>query len=177
MFVAGKNATLAVLLGLCIAAPGWAQVYQCKDASGKTSYTDTPCDPQHLQQQQQGRLLQGQKSPEQIEQERNRSNEALDRKYRDRQDSREQQRLDLQQQEQSRAATQAPVNLADSPRCRSAQKELEFVSSIRTLGEDERRMRLNAEIARVNAACGSNTPLMQEPPKVIVHPGHSKPGS
>jgi hypothetical protein len=58
--------------------------------------------------------------------------------------------------------------LAATPACKNAQKEMEFVSSIRTLGTDEKRMRTNAAITNVNAACGTSTPLMQEPPKVIV---------
>ncbi|RYF26994.1 MAG: hypothetical protein EOO33_06080 [Comamonadaceae bacterium] len=70
------------------------------------------------------------------------------------------------------AQAHAATPLAETPACRQAQKELEFVSSIRTLSQDEKRMRTNAAITNVNAACGTQTPLMQEPPKVIVgaHP-------
>ncbi len=57
-----------------------------------------------------------------------------------------------------------------STRSKSAQKELQFVSSIRTISEEEKRLRVNAAITQVNAACGSQTPLMQEPARVIVAP-------
>ncbi|WP_227001316.1 hypothetical protein [Pulveribacter suum] len=55
--------------------------------------------------------------------------------------------------------------------CKQARKELEFVSSIRTISQDEKRMRMNAAIAQVNAACGTQMPLMQEPDKVIINQG------
>lgn len=59
----------------------------------------------------------------------------------------------------------------NSHACKEAREELEFVSSIRTLSRDEKRMRMNAAIAQVNAECGTQTPLMQEPDKVIINRG------
>ncbi|MDR3016723.1 hypothetical protein [Delftia acidovorans] len=76
-----------------------------------------------------------------------------------------QQRVIEQQARQT--AAPAPEQLGASLQCKQARKELEFVSSIRTISQDEKRLRTNAAITGVNAACGSNTPLMQEPPKVI----------
>ena len=62
----------------------------------------------------------------------------------------------------------AQVARPDSAACKEARKELEFVSSIRTISQDEKRMRVNAAIAQINAACGTTMPLMQEPQKVII---------
>lgn len=74
-------------------------------------------------------------------------------------------------EQQARQTTvPAPEQLGASLQCKQARKELEFVSSIRTISQDEKRMRTNAAITGVNAACGSNTPLMQEPSKVIGTP-------
>lgn len=162
-----RLAAMATLFGLACSTPAFAQVYQCRDANGKVSYTDAPCTGE-----QQGRVVERPKTPEEIRRERAQADEALDRKFRDQQTAREQQRLDFQQEhalQHSRAGRTA-ADLASTPQCRQAQKDMDFVSSIRTLNDDERRVRINAEITKVNAACGTNTPLMQEPPRVIVHP-------
>lgn len=48
------------------------------------------------------------------------------------------------------------------------------MSSIRTISQDEKRMRMNAAIAQVNAACGTQMPLMQEPSKTIINTGEGQ---
>lgn len=54
--------------------------------------------------------------------------------------------------------------------CVSAQKDMEYVASIRSLSDDQKRARMNAAITSVNATCGTNTPLLQDPPKILVAP-------
>ncbi|MEA9585974.1 DUF4124 domain-containing protein [Xanthomonas sp. WHRI 10064A] len=144
-----------------------AQVHRCTDAAGKTFYADVPCAAN-----QTGALLERPKSADEITRERAQAAGALERKHQDRVAERDEQEFQRRQRagESSVAQNGTSVSPADTPACRSAQKELEFVSSIRTLSQDEKRMRTNAAIAQVNASCGSNTPLMQEPPKIITTP-------
>ena len=153
----------STLMGIAICAvvisTAQAQVHRCTNAAGQSIYTDAPCA-----EGQTSKLVERQKSAAEIAQERANADAATDRKYRAQAAERAQQ--DAPPSSPSQAGTQTP--LAATPACKSAQKEMEFVSSIRTLSQDEKRMRTNAAIANVNAACGTNTPLMQEPPKVIV---------
>ena len=152
---------------LSLSMPAFAQVYQCKDASGKISYTDAPCT-----QQQTGRVVEREKTADEIQSERRQADEALERKQRAKDSDRAQQRLDIQQErarQPSNAGNSHSGALASSHQCRAAQKELEFVTSIRSLNDDDRRVRVNVGITNVNAACGTRTPLMQEPERVIVN--------
>lgn len=165
-----KVAALCVI-GLSSTAPAHAQVHRCLDASGKTIYSDAPCTTG-----QPGQLIERRKSQEEIVRERMQAAEANERKYRSQQAERDQQNFETQRQNASRStvSTQQPQNLSGSRACTEAKKDLEYVSSIRTISQDEKRMRTNAAITQVNAACGSNTPLMQEPPKIIVRPGRPR---
>ena len=159
---------VAMLVALVVFAPATsAQVHKCKDAAGKTIYTDAPCTAG-----QSGGMIERQRTQSEIYQERIQAAEANERKYRSQAATRDAQMLE-QQQRQALAPAGGQVVVQDkasSRECKEAQKELEFVSSIRTIPQDEKRMRTNAAIARVNASCGSNTQLMQEPPKVIMRP-------
>ena len=159
---------VAMLVALVVFAPAtFAQVHKCKDAAGKTIYTDAPCTAG-----QSGGMIERQRTQSEIYQERIQAAEANERKYRSQAATRDAQMLEQQQRQASAPAGGQVVvqDKASSRECKEAQKELEFVSSIRTIPQDEKRMRTNAAIARVNASCGSNTQLMQEPPKVIVRP-------
>ena len=146
-----------------------AQVHRCKDASGKLTYSDQPCA-----SGQNGEIIERQKSREQILEERLQAAEANERKYRSQAAQQEVQMFEQQQRLSVMPPSRQPAaqDKAASRQCKEAQKELEFVSSIRTLSQNEKRMRTNAAITSVNAACGSNTQLMQEPPKVVVQPTH-----
>lgn len=152
-------------LFFAVSATAQAQVYRCADATGKQIYSDRPCDAVGAK----GGMIQRERSAESIIQERIDAQEATERKYQRRAAEREQQAFDQQmdeaRQRQARAAQPAPQRQSDTAACRSAQKELEFVSSIATLSQNDKRMRTNAAISNVNAACGSNTQLMQEPAK------------
>ena len=159
---------VAMLVALVVFAPATsAQVHKCKDAAGKTIYTDAPCTAG-----QSGGMIERQRTQSEIYQERIQAAEANERKYRSQAATRDAQMLEQQQRQASAPAGGQVVvqDKASSRECKEAQKELEFVSSIRTIPQDEKRMRTNAAIARVNASCGSNTQLMQEPPKVFVRP-------
>lgn len=160
-----KSSTRLVCMAICAMAVSavQAQVHRCTDATGKTLYSDLPCVAG-----QAGQLVERQKSAADIAQERAQANEATDRKYRSQAAERAQ--ADALPSRDA-APTVVRSSNATSAACRDAQKELEFVSSIRTISQDEKRMRANAAITNVNAACGTSTPLMQEPPKIIVrHP-------
>ena len=150
---------MGIALCAVVISTAQAQVHRCTNAAGQSIYTDAPCA-----EGQTSKLVERQKSAAEIAQERANADAATDRKYRAQAAERAQQ--DAPPSFPSQASTQTP--LAATPACKSAQKEMEFVSSIRTLSPDEKRMRTNAAITNVNAACGTNTPLMQEPPKVIV---------
>lgn len=151
------------------ALPAAAQVFQCKDASGKSTFSDSPCSSTDA-----GALIQRKKSDDEISRERADAAQANEQKYQRQLNEMQQRQIESQQrviEQQARQTTApAPEQLGASLQCKQARKELEFVSSIRAISQDEKRMRTNAAITSVNAACGSNTPLMQEPPKVIGTP-------
>lgn len=150
---------MGIALCAVVISTAQAQVHRCTNAAGQSIYTDAPCA-----EGQTSKLIERQKSAAEIAQDRANADAATDRKYRAQAAERAQQ--DAPPSSPNQASAQTP--LAATPACKSAQKEMEFVSSIRTLSPDEKRMRTNAAITNVNAACGTSTPLMQEPPKVIV---------
>lgn len=163
-------AVLIIIAGFATLAS--AQVHRCKDAAtGKTVYSDVPCP-----SGQAGELIERQKSAQERQAEREQADAALQRKYR--QQAEERTQADSERESAPVAAGASPAALAGTPACKQAQKELDFVSSIRTLSADEKRLRMNATIARANAACGSSTPLLPEPVKVVVPPSitHCDPG-
>lgn len=152
-----------------LAVPASAQVHRCKDASGKLTYSDQPCVAG-----QSGGVIERQKSREQILEERLQAAEANERKYRAQDAERERQMFEQRQQQRrqpapSHSAQAATQDKSSSRECKEALKKLEFISSIRATPKNESRLRMNAAIVNVNASCGTNTPLMQEPPKVIDH--------
>ncbi len=164
-------AALTALAALA-ALPVQAQVFRCTGADGKTLYSDQPCSARSR-----SALIEAPRTQQEIAAERELAAQAEERKQRARSAEREQQLLDARLQQQERQLQPAPQHAAprapgggDAEACRAARKELEFVSSIRTVPQDEKRLRTNAAITNVNAACGSSTPLMQEPPRVVVHP-------
>ena len=152
-----------------------AQVVRCQDAAGKITYSDQPCNTG-----QNSQLIEPQKSPEQISDERQQANEANERKYRARADEQRTQALELEQrqvqqtQAKNQPAPAAQPNPSASLECSKSKKEMEFVSSIRTMNDDEKRMRMNAVITDMNANCGTKTELLQEPVKIVVPASRSR---
>lgn len=134
-----------------------AQVHRCTEAPGHVIYSDLPCA-----NGQPSMLIESQKSAD-IGRERLTANAAAEKKYSI------PSAAPIPQDSRPEFSTRpnSPAPLATTAACKSAQKELEFVSSLRTTPQDEKRMRMNAAITNVNAACGTSTPLMQEPPKVL----------
>lgn len=166
-----RNAAVLFALGVTLATGAQAQVFKCPGPGGKMIYADRPCDQGHGVT-----MLERERTFEDIAAERAVAADAEQRKYRARQDAREQQMVEHQMRlssQQAAARNPTPTSApGDSPACKAARKELDFVSSIRTVSQDEKRLRTNAAISNVNAACGSNTQLMQEPVKIINKPGH-----
>lgn len=154
-----KSRLMGIAICAVVMSAAQAQVHRCTNAAGQSIYTDAPCAEGHT-----SKLIERQKSAAEIAQDRANADAATDRKYRAQAAERVQQDAPLPSPRQ----TSAQTPLAATPACKNAQKEVEFVSSIRTLPPDEKRVRTDAAITNVNAACGTNTPLMQEPPKVIV---------
>lgn len=159
--------TVACLVIAAVCLPVNAQVHRCTDATGKIIYSDAPCA-----QNQTGKMIEPQKSREQILEERQQAAEAKQRKYQAQTLEHNSQVAEPPRQSAAQHTKSEPQNLALSRECREAKKELEFVSSIRTLSEREERLRTNAAITNVNASCGTHTELIQEPPNVIVQPNY-----
>lgn len=155
---------IALLYGLALAVPAMAQIYQCKDPSGEMNFSDRPCSSAQV-----GGMIERRKTDAEILQERAEAAQANERKYRQQAVDAQRRQIDSQQRMIDQQAQQATPASA-SPGCGQARKELEFVSSIRSLSEGEKRMRMNAQISNVNASCGTNMPLLQEPPKIVLTP-------
>ncbi len=156
----------ASLLMLSFALPAAAQVYQCKDATGKLSYSDRACPGSASQQ-----LIERERSQAEIQRDRMEAAEANERKYRQQVQEAQQRQLETQQrmldQQAARPAAANPSPAA-TQECANSRKDLDFVSSIRTLSDSERRARMNAAIGRVNASCGTQMQLLQDPEKTII---------
>lgn len=131
-----------------------AQVYRCKAASGKTVFSDVACPSDQV-----GGLIANRRSAESIAYERSQAAEANERHLRSqpKEPVRHDSGGEVRQPEQ-----------ASSQACVQAKRELSISSNIKTLSENDKRIRFNAAVAQVNADCGTNTPLMQEPARV--HP-------
>lgn len=162
MYRASLCSVLAFLFIVSVSQGAFAQVYKCTDKRGNVVYSDSPCDPHGS-----GVVIEQKKTPEEIENERSSAAEAISRKHRERAIENEGAEPEVKVPQPVLAQS-----AGNSVACREARKELEFVSSIRTVSQDEKRMRVNAGIAQVNAACGTSMPLMQEPDKVVAPHGH-----
>lgn len=151
---------ICLLVFFAALAPAYAQVFKCTSSAGHVSYSDQPCSHGHS-----GALLARERSWQDIVQERHTAAQAEMRKERGR--AAERQRR-LQEDEQRRArqlqasAQQAPRLKADTPECRAAKKDLDFVASIQTLRDGEKRARMNSATVAVNVACGLDMPLERE---------------
>ena len=148
-----RRFALLVSLGLSLGV-AHAQVWRCTDAAGKTVYADAPCP-----SGERATLVAPPRTPAQIEEERRAAEQARTRLAREQDAARE-----AQQAERAAAPPPSPPDRSQSSECLAAKKELDFVSSIRTLGDDEKRARMNAQIAAMNAACGTKMDLLPDPP-------------
>ena len=151
----------------CVAAfaslPAHRQVFKCRGADGKMVYTDGACASGQTSQQ-----IEQAKTGAEIAQERERTQEALQRKQQAGQEAREQAVASHSARQTSGFSDPPAANHpASSAECVAAQKDLEFASSRIYRTPEERRGSLNALIARSNAACGSHTTLVQEPARGV----------
>jgi len=150
-----KAARLLVACSLLLAGAAQAQIYKCKDERGQLLLSDKPCAS--------GELLQRKSTDQERAQDDMRAYEANVNKQnrRAREQAREMSSAQYRQQPSFQSA--GASSGADSAECKTAQRDLEFASSSIARNEAEKRNNVNAAIARVNAACGSNTELMQPP--------------
>ncbi|MGF6211761.1 DUF4124 domain-containing protein [Comamonas sp. 4034] len=149
-----KSAHLLLVCMALVATNSYAQVYKCKDPSGQLLLSDKPCAS--------GELLQQKRSAEENLQDDLRAQEANRQK--------QERRAKEAYREAQRYGRQAPAyaqgsqsNPQDSEDCRLAQRDLDFARSSIARNANEKRDQVNAAIAKSNAACGSNTGVIQPP--------------
>lgn len=155
-----RHAICCFMTFTALALPAQAQVFKCASPEGRISYSDQPCGHGHF-----GALLARQRSWQDLAQERHIAAQAEIRKERARAAERERQWLEDEQRRARQlqvSVQQAPRQAADTPECRAAKKDLDFVASIRTLRDSEKRARMNSATVAVNVACGLDMPLERE---------------
>lgn len=159
-----KTRLLFAVAAIALSAAASAQVHRCKDASGKVSYSDQPCP-----SNQQGGLIERQRSQEEIYEERMRAAEANERKYRQQQAEAMREGAAMPQRPAAPPpmAGNAAQDKTNTPECRAAKRDLEIASSSRTAKDSEKRQRMNAAIGKVNIDCGTNMAMIAEPKRVI----------
>lgn len=156
---------------LACAQLSFAQVYRCDAGNGKVTYSDKLCADGSKE-----RIVGRKRTAQEIQEDEMRANLANQQKYRA-QAMEQNEALIRQQQVMARPVQPvAPPPLSASRECKEAQKDYDFAASIRTGSDADRRIRTNAAITKVNASCGSNTPLQQEPAKVIIQNNHQPGG-
>lgn len=135
-----------------------AQAHRCKDASGKTIYSDAPCASGST-----GSMIERQKSQETIYEERMRAEEANERKQ-----LRREREMALQPTNQDFARFKDPARPEPSTRsyspheCNSAKRDLEIASGGIYRNDDEKRQKVYAAKMKVSAACGTSEPSTGE---------------
>ena len=163
-----RLAFLFLLLG--IGGLAQAQVYRCEDSKGRVTYADAPC----IKGRDTG-LIERKKSEVEILRERqdaaNANQQRLAKENAELKRREHEQSIALQEQQAATSAANS-VNLANTPACARARKDMDWIQNINTLSDEQRRARMNAAITQVNAACGTNTELIQEPAQVVT-PGFS----
>ena len=161
-----RLAFLIVLMG--ISSWAQAQVYRCEDSKGKVSYSDAPCT-----KGQDAGLIERKKTDAEISRERQDAAQANQQRLAKENSElkRREQEQEIALKEQQAAATAAAaastVNLANTPACARARKDMDWIQHIHSLSDEQRRARMNSAITQVNAACGTNTELIQEPVQVV----------
>ena len=151
---------LLAVLGLLACGLASAQVFRCVDGSGRATFSDQACEVSGMR----GEQIQNALTPQEKNEQQALANEALIRQQLRRAQERERALEKANAQLASRSMP-APANPSQSQslECQEARKDLDYVASIRSLSDFDKRLRLNAAIAASNAACGTSTPLMQEP--------------
>ena len=154
-----KPVQLLAACGLLIAASVHAQVYKCKDSGGQTLLSGQPCAS--------GELVQGKRTAEETLQDDVRALEANRQKHERRANEADKDATPKQSPGTQVYAQGAQPSLRDSDDCRLAQRDLDFARSSIARNEAEKRDQVNVATAKTNAACGSNTELLQPPAKIV----------
>lgn len=148
-----------------------SQVIKCTDPrTGRVTFSDSPCA-----SGQSGVEVAPRRTPEEIQADQERADQANERKSRQQAEDRQ------RAAELTAAAPAAPApqpqqsNPANSNACRQAQRDLETIASSITGSEEHRRNRINAATVRVNASCGMQTEMIQPPSQVLVAPPRYRP--
>ncbi len=155
---------MAALLGLLAYGSAQAQVYKCQDPAGRLLLSDQPCA--------NGELVQKKRTAEEKQQDDERAALAVEQKQQRRAQEQASRRPNTPDQPPP-AASQPPASAnsanstgsaSESRECQAAKRDLEFASASISRTEPERRAKVNAAITQVNASCGTQTELIQEPP-------------
>ena len=134
-----------LVLAFALTSPAHGQVFRCKDATGKLSFSDRPCD-----SGQSGALVQRQRSQEAIQQERMQAAEAQFQKEVRRS-------MEAPQIDQAPMRPTAPVSPAVNQwACRKAKDNYQTTAGGTFRNALEKAKTLQEEEQRVNKACGTN---------------------
>ena len=134
-----------LVLAFALTSPAHGQVFRCKDATGKLSFSDRPCD-----SGQSGALVQRQRSQEAIQQERMQAAEAQFQKEVRRS-------MEAPQIDQAPMRPTAPVSpTVNQWACRKAKDNYQTTAGGTFRNALERAKTLQEEEQRVNKACGTN---------------------
>ena len=136
---------ISLVLAFALTSPAHGQVFRCKDAAGKLSFSDRPCDGG-----QSGALVQRQRSQEAIQQERMEAAEAQFQKEVRRS-------MESPQTNQTPMRATAPVSPAVNQwACRKAKDNYQTAAGGMFRSVLEKAKKLQEEEQRVNKACGTN---------------------
>ena len=136
---------ISLVLAFALTSPAHGQVFRCKDATGKLSFSDRPCD-----SGQSGALIQRQRSQEAIQQERMEAAEAQFQKEVRRS-------MESPQTNQTPMRATAPVPpTVNQWACRKAKDNYQTTAGGTFRNALERAKTLQEEEQRVNKACGTN---------------------
>ncbi len=134
-----------LVLAFALTSPAHGQVFRCKDATGKLSFSDRPCD-----SGQSGALVQRQRSQEAIQQERMQAAEAQFQKEVRRS-------MEAPQIDQAPMRPTAPVSpTVNQWACRKAKDNYQTTAGGTFRNALEKAKTLQEEEQRVNKACGTN---------------------
>ena len=136
---------ISLVLAFALTSPAHGQVFRCKDATGKLSFSDRPCD-----SGQSGALVQRQRSQEAIQQERMQAAEAQFQKEVRRS-------MEAPQIDQAPMRPTAPVSpTVNQWACRKAKDNYQTTAGGTFRNALEKAKTLQEEEQRVNKACGTN---------------------
>jgi len=136
---------ISLVLAFALTSPAHGQVFRCKDATGKLTFSDRPCD-----SDQSGALIQNKRSQDAIQQERMQAAEAQFQKEVRRS-------MEAPQIDQAPMRPTAPVSpTVNQWACRKAKDNYQTTAGGTFRSVLEKAKALQEEEQRVNKACGTN---------------------